>query len=96
MSGGDLARLYAGNPEAFLDVVFHQLDERTGGEYDLETFATAAERIAVEEGVNLFRAINEHPEHVRKRAGEPITFDDALVEMIDRLADPVVDGLEEP
>ncbi|MDX1745589.1 MAG: hypothetical protein R3324_06605 [Halobacteriales archaeon] len=98
----DLHELREEDPKAFLELVFTRINERSDGMFDVDAFVAAAVALARDEGINLYRVLNEHPAYVESLTGERLSFDQSTVERIDDLVDSAevgrmgANGGEEP
>lgn len=86
----DFREFAVDEPEVFLEIIFATLDQ-SDREVN-EEFPALTGRLAREEGVNLYRVINQHPEYVEERlGGQSLQFDREMVEKIDEF---VPDSME--
>lgn len=83
----DLRRLQEEDPEAFLELVFTRINERSEAMFDVEVFVEVAVTLARDEGINLYRVLNEHPGYVETLTGETLAFDEAMVSQIDEIVE---------
>lgn len=75
-----LSEIAEENPGEFLVAVRTMLGDESIGR---EAVKEIAVRMAVHEGINLFRVFRENSEHVEEIWGEPMTVSDEVVAVLD-------------
>jgi hypothetical protein len=80
-----LREILAEDVPLFLAMTFRTVADRSDEGFETVEFVTVAEGLAVREGINLPRVVNDHPDIVAEYLDDEITFPERTVEEFDRI-----------